>query len=309
MQIETLSLPATDGTPLAATLYEPADTAANGRIVILNSAVGVRRGFYDRFARALADRGFAVLTYDYRGIGDSRPTGPRGAQGTIQEWGGKDFAGVLDWTADAQPVRTIAVIGHSIGGQVVGLAPNNGRIAAMLTVSSQIGWCGHWDRPARYMLRFVWHVFLPGTVRMLGYFPARRLGFGDNLPPGIALEWARWCRNPRYMVDERGEPLRTYFDRFRGSLLAYSFADDPFAPRRSVDALVAQYRNAAAEHRHMVPRALRLPKIAHSGFFRGPGREALWPEAAEWLLAATRPSPAGAAALSPSTADLSRSHS
>ena len=39
--------------------------------LLINSAMGVRRRFYRHLAGHLAEQGIGVLTYDYRGMGDS----------------------------------------------------------------------------------------------------------------------------------------------------------------------------------------------------------------------------------------------
>ena len=46
----------------------------------------------------------------------------------------------------------------------------------------------------------VTHFALPGVTRLHGYFPSSRFGFGEDLPKGVAIEWASWCRNPTYLV-------------------------------------------------------------------------------------------------------------
>src|SRR5690349_25166291 len=68
---DDITVPATDGYPLAGTLYLPRGTKRHA--VLINSAAAVPRKLYRGFAGYLARRGCAVLTYDYRGIGDSRP--------------------------------------------------------------------------------------------------------------------------------------------------------------------------------------------------------------------------------------------
>ncbi|MGY4296316.1 putative alpha/beta hydrolase [Bradyrhizobium sp. i1.4.4] len=68
--IDEISFPATDGYPLAGTLFLPRGTKRHA--VLINSATAVPRKIYRGFASYLAHRGCAVLTYDYRGIGDSR---------------------------------------------------------------------------------------------------------------------------------------------------------------------------------------------------------------------------------------------
>jgi predicted alpha/beta hydrolase len=289
MAVEDLKIPATDGLALAATRFAPAAETANGTRVVIASAVGVRRGFYGRFARWLAEQGFEVLTFDYRGIGDSRRGSLRRFHATARDWGEKDLTGVLAWAAANRPGARLVMVGHSIGGQLVGLSPECGRIAAFLAVAAQSGWWGHWPVPSRYALAFLWRVLMPGVAAALGYFPGRRLGLGENLPGGVAREWAWWGRHVEYPVDERGSPLRPFYDRFHGPLLACSFADDGYAPRAAVDALAALYVNARVRRRHLVPREAGMERLGHYGFFREGARDTLWPWAARWLLDPSTP--------------------
>lgn len=286
-----LRIPATDGFSLGATLFEPASQDAP--IVLINSATGVKRGFYEKFAGFLAEAGFGVVTYDYRGIGDSRPSGLRGFRAQMREWGACDLRGVIDWIGERYPGRRIIAIGHSVGGQILGLTPNSDRISAVLAVGAQSGWWGHWPRPKRYVYAFLWHVAMPGAARILGYFPSKRFGFGEDLPEGVAREWARWCRNPSYMIDGDGNPLRPYFDRFDGPMLAISIADDGFAPQAAVVALASCYTRARKFEHHLLPGAVGLPSLGHFGLFRERARVALWPHVVEWLRQPT-PRPLGA---------------
>jgi len=66
--IDDITFPATDGYVLGATLFLP--RGAKRHAVLINSAAAVPRRIYRGFAGYLARRGYAVLTYDYRGTGD-----------------------------------------------------------------------------------------------------------------------------------------------------------------------------------------------------------------------------------------------
>lgn len=271
-----------DGLALAATHYEP-DGSANGRVVLITAGTGVKRGFYDRFARFLAGRGFAVLTLDYRGIGGSRPRTLRGFRARMRDWGELDLPATIDWLEARHPERELWMLGHSAGGQIVGLAPNNHKLRGLLAVAAQSGYWRLWDAPRRYLYALLWYVVMPAATRLCGYFPSKLLGLGEELPAGVAREWARWCRDPQYMVDDAGLPLRPHFASFRAPILAYSFADDPFAPRRAVEELLRFYRNAPVTHRHVAPSDAGARAIGHFGFFREPLRATLWEDAARWL--------------------------
>src|ERR1700738_2148563 len=74
--IDDITFPAADGYLLGATLFLPRGTKRHA--VLINSATAVPRRLYRGFAGYLARRGCAVLTYDYRGTGDSRQKTPVG---------------------------------------------------------------------------------------------------------------------------------------------------------------------------------------------------------------------------------------
>jgi predicted alpha/beta hydrolase len=56
-------------------------------VVIMNSASDVPQGFYRQFATALAEAGYTVITYDYRGIAGSRPSSLHGFATRTSDWG------------------------------------------------------------------------------------------------------------------------------------------------------------------------------------------------------------------------------
>jgi predicted alpha/beta hydrolase len=279
MKVQDISIPASDGFLLAGTLYEPESAA--GCYVLVASATGVRRRFYDKFARFLCVRGFGVVAFDYRGIGDSKKGSLIGFRASMRDWGEKDLAALIDWTA-ARSDRLMAV-GHSAGGQLFGLAPNNRKVAALVAVAAQSGYWGFWPFPRKYLMAALWYAFVPGLTRACGYFPAKRLHLGEDLPAGVAREWARWCRNPVYMIDADRLPERRFFETFRAPIRHYSFEDDAYAPKAAVDYLAGCYCNAPKEARHVRPGDVGAAAIGHFGFFRGKNKCRLWTETAEWL--------------------------
>jgi predicted alpha/beta hydrolase len=284
MKIENISVPARDGMPLAATVFRPDNFARRNPVVLINSAVGVKRAFYKKFAAYLCGQGFSVLSFDYRGIGDSRPKSLFRFKATMSDWGEKDVAGMIDWIATEHAPGKLMVIGHSLGAQLVGLAPNNERIAAMISVAGQSGYWRLWSFPGNWGMAALWYVLVPSITAALTYFPARRLGLGEDLPGGVILEWARWCRNPNYIVDGAGKPKREHFERFKAPISYYSFADDIYAPSAAVEHLMSFYTSAAKSGRHILPSELGFPSIGHFGFFREKMKPLLWAETAEWLM-------------------------
>ena len=271
---ESLRVSATDGFALSASWFGPVEPE---RVVLVAPATGVRRRLYDAFGRFLAERGFGTLTWDWRGTGGSRPARLQGFEGSMRDWAERDLAGAISWATERFPSARLYGVGHSFGGQAVGLASNARRLRGLVTVAAQSGYWGHWPRPQRYGYALLWHAAVPLLTRLFGYYPARRLGMGEDLPREVALQWARWCRTPEYLGDYRGHAS------FSAPILALSFSDDPFAPLEAVEALHAHYGSPELLHRHVEPGDVGAERIGHFGFFREGLVPTLWQDVATWL--------------------------
>lgn len=283
MSTQSIQIPASDGYALRGTLFLPSRSIAPETAVILNSATGVHRRFYARFATYLAEHyDVAVLTYDYRGIADSRPRNLRTFEATIRDWPQLDMPAALNWVRSAVKPRRLVVIGHSAGGNLVGLIPGLQAVDGIVLVGAQLGYWRLWPRRLRYAMAATWYVAVPGLSRLFGYVPGW-LGAGQHWPRGIASELARWCRHPEYLFGDPSLDTRYYAD-YTAPLLAWTFSDDPHATRAASEHLLVRFPNAQISRRHVHPADLGIAKIGHFGFFRSPC-ERLWRECAQWILA------------------------
>lgn len=279
---EPLELRAADGFALAATWRIPLQ-APRG-VVVIAPATGVPRQYYDRFAAHLAEvGGLAVLSFDYRGIGQSRPARLRGFAARMREWGTLDLNAALEAAGRRFPDVPLTSVAHSVGGQIFGLAAAAPRVRAVLAVAAQHGYWRNWPRGRQPRLWLLWHVLFPTITPALGYFPSRRFGLGENLPRGVALEWAQWCRSHDYLRSVVPAELCGGYDAYRGAWRSYALADDDFAPRRAVERLHDWYPRAERSTRYVEPAAVGQRSIGHFGFFRDRFRETLWREATDWL--------------------------
>ena len=269
---------ARDGYRLAGTLYRP--RTPNRRAVLLQAAAGVKQDYYAKFAEYLAARGFAALSFDYRGIGRSRPAKLRGFKARMRDWAEKDIGGALDYLARASHGARLIGIGHSFGAQVFGIVPGNERYVAVMTVGAQSGYWKHWRGRGRAGMWLVSHVVLPAMSRLCGYLPARVFGQGEDLPAGVAREWAGWCRHPGYIVGALG--AQEAYARFTAPIRVVAIADDRYAPPAAVEAFLGFYPNAPRTVEKVQPEKLGGP-IGHFGFFRERFKDTLWKEAADWM--------------------------
>ena len=187
----------------------------------------------------------------------------------------------FDFLERIAPGARLMAVGHSVGGVILGLLPQRERIAAALVVGSQSGYWRHWRGAQRAGLWTFTQVFIPAVTRLYGYAAASRIGMGEDLPAGVALDWARWCRHPEYVVGALG--AHAAYGGFRAPLRAVAPSDDRYAPLAAVEALLRLYPSARGEIRRVRPEEVGAQRIGHFGFFREPFRDTLWREAADWL--------------------------
>jgi len=290
---QPVTFDARDGRSLAGSLFEPDGAPISALLV--NSGTGIPRRFYARFAANAADRGFVALTYDYRGIGDSarRPLDADDAR--YRDWGQLDMPGAIDWITHRYPGVPLVAVGHSTGGQQLGLAPNVSRVQAAVFVAVSTGYWRGMPLHYRFMTLALWRAYIPLATRVLGYAPAKKIGWGENLPTRVAREWGAWCLEPEYMAaffDEGGRRTSpddapfgpTYFNAVRFPIRAYYFSDDPISTRTNVPPMLRLYDRAKIETRWIVPVDIGAPEIGHLGFFRSDRGRPLWGDALDWLV-------------------------
>ncbi len=267
---------AADGAPIWATHFAPS-TPARGHIMVAG-ATAVPQYFYRRFAAHSVEQGFAVTTFDYRGIGLSAPEKLRGYRMNWLDWGRKDMPAVLAAMA-AESAAPQFVIGHSYGGHGFGLMPTHAQVRRFYGFGVGAGWSGYMPPLERLRVNFLWHVLSPGLNRAFGFSPWKLLGMGENLPLDLFHQWRRWCSFPHYYFDDptmQGE-LHSY-SQVTTPLAFVNATDDKWATPRSRDAFVAGYLNAPIERIDIAPQSLGLKQIGHMGYFRQ-GAEGLWDEA------------------------------
>jgi predicted alpha/beta hydrolase len=285
--IAAVTLIADDGFPLAATRFK----AVGARLgtALIAPATGVAQRYYAAFAGHLAAAGWDVLTWDWRGVADSRHgLSWRDPRFTMHAWGALDLAAAIAWAERRSGDLPVVLVGHSFGGQAPGLAANAGRLDALILVAAQHGWLGHWPWPLRPVLWCFWTFVVPALTSLFGRLPSSRIGLGRDLPYHVAREWAAWCRRREGLGAWSGHAAML------SPILAVSGADDWIAPRGAVEALLREYAGSVAvRRRHLVPREVGRGRIGHFGFFQAGVVPGLWDEITAFLQerAAAEPTP------------------
>jgi predicted alpha/beta hydrolase len=242
--------------------------------VVIVPAMGVPQRFYAPLAQWLAARGFATLTFDYRGMGKSRHGSLRDVDIDIVGWAERDVAAAVDAAAGLAPGRPLTWLGHSLGGQVIAFTPNHTRARRAITIASG---SGYWPENAPALRRRVpllWYGVAPLALPLFGYFPGARLGMVGDLPHGVMEQWRSWCLHKDYACGV--EPTaRGRFAAVKLPINSISFTDDEMMSAANIASLHCAYASAPQSARRVAPADFGVQRIGHFGFFR-PELERAW---------------------------------
>lgn len=269
----------------------PARMPTQVPVVVINPATSVASRYYSRFARFLQCHGMDVLTYDYRGIGLSRPATLRGFEAGWLIWGERDFQAVLLWLQRHRPGQPVDVVGHSVGGLVTGLAPSAPCLRRICTVAAQVGYWADYAPQQRTRMYWKWQWAMPLLTAAFGYFPGQRLGWLEDTPKGVVHDWTQRLRRYEKSWD-RGGPhhhvnakyaLIERCTRVRAPMLAIGLEDDAFGTVQALERLLHYYHQSPRTHLRVSPSALGVAEVGHFAFFHDRFTHSLWQLALDWL--------------------------
>ena len=270
---------------LTATIYHP--KAAVKKAVMIAPATGIKRQFYHNFAHYLAEQGFGVLTFDNEGIGESLTTDLAKCDASLISWGRHDMPAILDALQDEFADATYHLIGHSAGGQLIGLMPNYQSIASVFNVACSSGRIKNMDMPYKLKAMGFMDAFIPLTNLVLGYTPSDKIGMGEPLPRGVARQWREWCNGAGYIKTAFGKSIHTHFyDDIAMPALWLGFSDDEIANSKNIDDMIRVFTQMPVEKRFLNPQDFGLNHIGHMRYFSSTTNAKapeLWQMAIDWL--------------------------
>ncbi|WP_395448048.1 alpha/beta fold hydrolase [Aminobacter sp. UC22_36] len=283
VDVRTVEIACRDGVALRGHIWPHARGEKAGTVIV-NPATGVLARYYHRYAAFLAGHGFDVVTYDYRGIGASRPANMRRCGYRWRDWGERDFEAVLRLAIRLDPSASLMVVGHSIGGVLPGLAESAPAIGRMLTVGAQYAFWRDYAPERRLRLFLKWHVAMPALTAFCGYFPGQRLGWLEDLPSGVANEWSfrRARMELSHPEDERENVLRR-FAAVAASILAVSVTDDELGTPQAVRRALAYYAGESTTQVLLSPADFDKKEIGHFGLFHSRHAPDFWLDTLIWL--------------------------
>ena len=270
---------------LAATVYRPKNEMKAA--VMIAPATGIKRQFYHNFATYLAESGFGVLTFDNEGIGESLNSALAKCDASLISWGRHDMPAALDALQDEFSDVTYHLIGHSAGGQLLGLMPNYKALTSVCNVACSSGQIKNMAMPYKLKAMGFMDAFIPLTNLTFGYTPADKIGMGEPLPRGVARQWREWCNGAGYIKTAFGKSIHTHFyDELDMPALWLGFSDDEIANSKNMDDMIRVFTKMPVEKRFFEPKEFGLNSIGHMRYFSSRTHAKapqLWQMTVDWL--------------------------
>lgn len=268
-----------DNFSIGLTRYTPKDKPIN--IIIIGGAMGVKQSFYRHFATHLSNQGSLVYTFDYRGIGASKDKSLIKYKTKLTDWAKKDLASVIQYVKKENPELEINYVGHSVGGQLITLTKQSQHFNQIVLIGAQSGYWKLWSGLNRVRMAIFWHFIIPFFTVIFGFFPGKLIG-SENIPAGVALEWAKWGRTKGYLFAYH-KKLYDKIELIKARMLSLSFTDDNYAPEKAVLTLNARFFNVQLLHYHMSPKDAGVQKVGHFGYFKPHKDDVMWQKLTNWL--------------------------
>ncbi len=208
-------------------------------------ALGVAARHYIPLAEALASRGIAVFLHEMRGNGSSNLRASRQIDWGYREILAVDLPSSLVTLAPHRGDTPLIIGGHSIGAQFAacyaGLQTDT--FERLWLVASGSPYWRNFPAPKRYAFPFAFQ-FVPWMADLRGTFPGRALGFGGDEARSLMRDWAKVGLGNRYAAAGLKVDLEAALSRVNAPIDAVLLDRDWFAPRRSMQGLLAKMPHA-----------------------------------------------------------------
>jgi predicted alpha/beta hydrolase len=196
-------------------------------------AMGIPARHYLPLARALAERGIAVMLHEWRGIGSSDRRAGRNGNWGYRELLHDDLSAGIEAVRNRWPPARCWLGGHSLGGQlgVLYASLDPAPFAGIVLVASG---APYWRCFRHGWLIGMAFLLAPLVARLVGYLPGRRIGFGGNEARGVIADWSRSGRRGRYAVSGMPQDFECQLGALRLPVLALRLGDDWLGPPASL---------------------------------------------------------------------------
>jgi len=222
----------------------------NAQVIIIMPALGVKAKFYEPLAYALKEKGFIVVTADLRGTGNSS-INPKKRNFGYHEMLIYDWPIIIEKVNKHFPNNKIYLLGHSLGGQLNMLYSSqySQLISGLILVASCSVHYKGWNFPLNIGVLLATQTARL-LVKILGYFPGKKIGFAGTEAKNLILDWAYNARTGKYKLLNSKTDFENSFPNIKLPVLAISFEHDKLAPLNAVKLLTAKMQNASVKYFH-----------------------------------------------------------
>lgn len=263
----------TDHFPVTAHVFYPEKTS--GRLLLINSATGVRQQVYFSFAKYFCEKGFTVITYDYQGIGFSKPAKLNGFSASMRTWGSEDYQAVTDYIKMNFKEYRKYCLGHSVGALIIGMNKDSEMFEKFIFVGTQNAFTGNLRFKTKIEAYLGFGIVQPLTTACLGYFPAQWFGLGESLPKNCAYDWRTLILNKK-STNRLLEKTENYTKNLTQEVFVVHAQDDAWLTEKGVKSLLdTTYPNLKPTYRLIKTSESEKGEIGHVNFFRTYNK-ALW---------------------------------
>lgn len=213
---------------------KPTHWSAHTPVVVLLPALGVARQKYHAVIDQLLNTGYAVVSADMPGYGDSLPRPSRqydyGYADLVKEY----IPALLAQAQALNPKRAPVLFGHSIGGHIATLyAHTTHQPFSLFCVASGNVHHQNWPTKSQSKLRRAAFLF-KWMARAYGYFPGKKVGFGIVEAKRLIIDWTHIVRTGRF--DHIAPQFARSAQQSREAVFVHIKGDD-WAPLASVQTL------------------------------------------------------------------------
>lgn len=279
--MKTVFINTEDSVRLTIHIFEP--KVSNQKLLVINSATGVKQQFYFSFAQFFAQQGFTVITYDYRGIGMSKPEKMKGFNASMRLWGNQDFLAITKFVQDNYMGYKKYALGHSVGALILGMNPLSTIYDQFVFMATQNAYVGGLKTKTKLEAYICFGLLQPLTTQLFGYFPGNWFGLGESLPSGCAYDWRTLILNKK-SVNRLLEKTENYSEELTQKTLVLWASDDDWLTENSVKNLLANtYPKLKPTYRILQASESDRLHIVHVNFFRSYNKK-LWDVVLQELL-------------------------
>lgn len=239
--VESFWISCKDGYQLAAQFY-PALNSDKSYPILICPATGITKNFYHAFAQWLNQQGYPVLSFDFRGIGESLHGALKDSTASINDWGIYDIPAAIETLLNRTQAEKVIIVGHSAGGQLLGIASNYHKVAKVLAIAGSTGHVKGLKGKTKVLAPLMFNVIFPVSSFVKGYGATQFIGMGENLPKNVAKQWAEFCSKPGYVMNAIGKTIfEDYHQQIQCPITSFWATDDEIATHSNVKDLLRLY--------------------------------------------------------------------